>query len=682
MARTLNFIQRFFNPVIKTALSQLTLQEWVNSIHGTNANVKTPEMALSKTSEIIQKNAWVYACIRTIVNKTRSIEFSIVDSGDKVSKKAMDYFLENINPVYTWNELMGFAQSWKELRGSAIFEIQKDKSIDILHMDYVTVDGDKLTYRDPKNNQERYLDFSKICIDRNYSPYASLLGMTALYPAAQMINVEYSVMNTTQNAFKNGAYIPSALTTDQPLQPETVDEMSRQYNEKYTGTTNSGKTPVLHSGMHLEKIGLTPADYQLLQYIALSKNLIATVIGVPGILINDMEQTDFANAKKQEEIFTRYTLIPKLIQIEATFNRFLLPKLGFGGLKFDFAYEALPELQADEVSAATAAEIRLRSGQTSQDEEREARGLPSIKNGNKYYIPMNWQEIGMKEIPLTSAQAMGKLLSKLSKPQNTKKITPEKANQLYELYIKRMDPQWRKYKKELEEYFKKQFKGIRAKTEEHIDKIINSEKDFESDIIEAYLMDIAFQKRLQQMSYRYIQAYIQQAGDALVAEYGLNIMFDVTDKRVIDYLKTHTIELSDQVYGTTKQDVSEAIRKALLEGISHNESQKELADRILSAVDELIKMTPERAELIARTETARANNKGSLEAAKQGQMRYKTWWHGGGGREPREWHVTMTGETVGIDEPFSHGYMMPGDGPAEEVCNCTCYMTFGYNKED
>lgn len=682
MARTLNIFQKFFTPVIKTALSQLTLQEWTNSIHGYTSNVKTPEMSLASTTEIIQKNAWVYACVRTIVNKTRSIEFSIKDSGDKVSTRAMDYFIEKANPVYTWNELVGFAQSWKELRGSAILEIKLDKTIDVLHMDYVTADGDKLTYRDPSTNQVRTLDYNRICIDRNYSPYASMLGMTALAPAAQMINVEYSVMNTTQNAFKNGAYIPSALTTDKPLTPDTVDEMSRQYNEKYSGTSNAGKTPVLHSGIHLEKMGLTPADYELLQYIALSKNLIATVIGVPGILINDMEQTDYANAKKQEEIFTRYTLIPKLIQIEATFNRFLLPKLGFGGLKFDFNYEALPELQADEVSAATAAEIRLRSGQTNQDEEREARSLPSIKNGNKYYIPMHWQEVGTKEKPLTGTDAMGKLLSKLSKPQNIKKITPEKANQLYDLYIKRMDPQWRKFKKELEEYFKKQFKGIKSKTEENIDKILSTQKDFKSDIIDAYLMDIAFEKRLQQMSYRYIQAYVQQAGDALVAEYGLNIAFDTTDKRVIDFLKTHSVELSNEVYGTTKKDVSKAIQKAILEGTQLNESQKQLAERILLAVDDLVKMTPERAELIARTETMVANNKGSLEAAKQGQMRYKTWWHGGGGREPREWHITMTGETVGIDEPFSHGYLMPGDGPAEEVCNCTCYMTYGYNKED
>ena len=45
-------------------------------------------------------------------------------------------------------------------------------------------------------------------------------------------------------------------------------------------------------------------------------------------------------------------------------------------------------------------------------------------------------------------------------------------------------------------------------------------------------------------------------------------------------------------------------------------------------------------------------------------------------QDSRADHVSMNGEIVGIDEPFSNGLMQPGDnsGPAYEVVNCRCVL--------
>lgn len=415
----MNFLDRI-NPVsminrkIKS-LATLTLQEWVKNLHGEDYSLDSPE--LTTYTEMIEKNAWVYASIRTIVNKTRSIQWNIIDDYNKVDVRAMDYFNERVNPVYTWNELVGYAQSWKELRGSAILRVNPDKTIDVLHMDNVDLrpvgNTYKLFYRDPESNETNPLNMRELCIDRNYCPYASLLGLSALAPAAQMINIEYSVLNTSQSAFKNGAFIPAMLTTDQPLNLEKVTELQKRWNEKYQGTTKAGFTPVMHSGIHLEKVGLTPADYDLLKYTQVSKNLISTVIGVPGILINDMEQTDYANARKQEEVFDRYTLIPKLMQIEATFNKFLLPKLGFRSRRYNFDWELLPELQEDEKARAEAAEVRLRSGQTCQNEERELLYKPKIANGDTFYVPFQWNPVGMASQGLNAYNSLKKMVDRV-----------------------------------------------------------------------------------------------------------------------------------------------------------------------------------------------------------------------------------------------------------------------------
>ncbi len=61
----------------------------------------------------------------------------------------------------------------------------------------------------------------------------------------------------------------------------------------------------------------------------------------------------------------------------------------------------------------------------------------------------------------------------------------------------------------------------------------------------------------------------------------------------------------------------------------------------------------------------------------------KTWWHGGGPKDPRPHHVDMSGKTVvGLDTPFefSNGAQLQfphdPDGEVSETTNCTCGCDF------
>jgi len=63
---------------------------------------------------------------------------------------------------------------------------------------------------------------------------------------------------------------------------------------------------------------------------------------------------------------------------------------------------------------------------------------------------------------------------------------------------------------------------------------------------------------------------------------------------------------------------------------------------------------------------------GSAEAANAGGLRTKTWVVNSS--QPRDTHLRMDGETVGIRDRFSNGLRWPGDpsGRAEENANCQC----------
>ena len=84
-----------------------------------------------------------------------------------------------------------------------------------------------------------------------------------------------------------------------------------------------------------------------------------------------------------------------------------------------------------------------------------------------------------------------------------------------------------------------------------------------------------------------------------------------------------------------------------------------------------------RAWEIATSAVTSAASFGSQEAAKQGGLRTKMWQVNS--RDPRDAHIAMDGQTVGIRELFSNGMKWPGDpaGGADNNANCMCSLRFG-----
>lgn len=128
--------------------------------------------------------------------------------------------------------------------------------------------------------------------------------------------------------------------------------------------------------------------------------------------------------------------------------------------------------------------------------------------------------------------------------------------------------------------------------------------------------------------------------------------------------------------------VWEQARGVLLDGMQAGDGVRELANRVARVSPEL---AMPRAEVIARTEANGAANAGAI-----GQFRAlgvegtKTWVATGDGRT-RPDHANADGQTVKVDQPFEvGGWPMdrPHDGPAEQVVNCRCTLSFEMDPDD
>jgi SPP1 gp7 family putative phage head morphogenesis protein len=147
----------------------------------------------------------------------------------------------------------------------------------------------------------------------------------------------------------------------------------------------------------------------------------------------------------------------------------------------------------------------------------------------------------------------------------------------------------------------------------------------------------------------------------------LGARFTLDDPEMAAYLKNYVLNLAGEVTATTRDDVTDLIRKGAEEGAS----VPELAARILKRNREI---TPGRSQRIANTELHAAQEGAAWLAARaSGVVLTKTWETRKDERVRRE-HRALQGAEVGVDEEFPNGSQYPRDP------NCRCQLTFGVDR--
>lgn len=150
--------------------------------------------------------------------------------------------------------------------------------------------------------------------------------------------------------------------------------------------------------------------------------------------------------------------------------------------------------------------------------------------------------------------------------------------------------------------------------------------------------------------------------------------FDKSNPAAVKWVDEHATETIDGISDTTREDIKTLIEQSF-EG---NFDVDDLTDRISELIGD-----PERAELIARTETMRASNEGQQEAWDQAVEEGLLT-----GNEEQEWIVTPDDRLCPECEPFDAvtaalGGTFEADGtesdgpPLHPRCRCTLGLKLG-----
>lgn len=173
----------------------------------------------------------------------------------------------------------------------------------------------------------------------------------------------------------------------------------------------------------------------------------------------------------------------------------------------------------------------------------------------------------------------------------------------------------------------------------------------------------------------YVDGYVKTG--YLLYDQGVPVITPIDQQAVVDAIQNET-KLKESLYeelgydvDELKQSVAAEITRGIATGLQYTDIARNIANRANAAMS--------RAKTIARTESARIQEKATMDAAYKAQSRgadiVKQWSSIFDGKT-RPHHRELDGQIKELDKPFTIGAkkaMQPCDfGDAAEDCNCRC----------
>ena len=201
--------------------------------------------------------------------------------------------------------------------------------------------------------------------------------------------------------------------------------------------------------------------------------------------------------------------------------------------------------------------------------------------------------------------------------------------------------------------------------------------------IEAILFNEAEEiKRFRDYLFSSILTLVEDAGSLAIANLGLTMNFNLLDPNVMNMIEG---ELFHTIRGIN-QTTANKLRNTLLEAITEGESPQQITKRIQEVFKGTVRGTAPRSRLIARTETTKFFNNGTLQSWQQTGIVLTKIWYTALDERVRETHRSAHNQEVPINGVFTVGGFQlehPGDAQASaaEVVNCRCAMLPGKLQE-
>ena len=592
---------------------------------------------------------WVGDCVSLIAERVASIPLRLYDREDKLIDEHPFYdLMTHINPDVTGFMFLELLQTYLDLTGECYVLMAKDKlgiprELYFLRPDRMTPvvkEGiiDHFQYR--KEMRELIYPREDILYFRYPNPTDPYRGASPVQRKAYAYDTDLYNMIYQLNIFKNGAHLKGILETEANLDEDQAKRYLNLFEETYGGMSNAHKTGILVGGLTYKNIGIPNKDMEFMLLADWTMRQLASAYHTPPQKLAHPESTNLANMKALDVGWNRECILPRLTRITDILNSFLILLYKQDGLYCEFD-NPVPE---DEEFLLKKREVNLKNFVISPNEARIEDRLEPVKWGVSPLAPMNL-------LPLGGSESSEKRETEVE----IKELSEDFKRKYWELYIKHITPFENEFKRETIKYFQEQ--------EIEILRALREKKDIQQKDIKDALKIPKSKEQIEKyakIAIPRITEMVMMNGNNVYAELGVSGSFDVSNPKVVSWIKKKVGMLIKEIPETTL----DKLRRTLAEGVDAGESIHKLASRISSVYEEA---KGYRSVRIARTETITASNQGALQAYDQSGVVEKKEWLPAGDACEICLDIVNDG-AIGLHENFSGGFDCP---PAHVNCRCT-----------
>lgn len=340
---------------------------------------------------------WLFAVIDRIATAVAASEWSLFrkqPDGDR--KEVFDHPLltlwNSINPFYTLEEFLEVSQQHFDLTGEMWWVVARMANGKGAPAELWPVRPDRMR---PVPHPEQYiagyeyrigstvinLEPRDVIFKRRPHPLDPYRGIGTVQ--ALMVDIEAERMSTlwTRNFFRNSAEPGGIIELEDDLDDEAYERFVARWREQHQGVANAHRVAVLERGTWKDR-KLTQRDMQFEQLRKLNRDTMLGAFGMPASILGVAENVNRANAEAAEVMFSRWVVRPRLQRIRGMVNKNLAPLFGPDlWMGFTDPTPENRELNLDEAERGIKAQILTRN------EARARLGEGEVDGGDEFVAP-------------------------------------------------------------------------------------------------------------------------------------------------------------------------------------------------------------------------------------------------------------------------------------------------------
>lgn len=360
-------------------------------------------------AETAQSLPAVYCAVSTIAEAIASLPIHIYQKRDNNEReRVQEHYLDKLlnrkpNGYQTSYDFMIALMRSILLRGNGYAYIDYDRAgrvagLHWLHPDSVIIkklSTKRIGYQVAFDNGDTQNLLQEQILHIKYHSDDGITGKSPIQVCRESIGLGLAQQEFGAVTFKNSARPSGILTTDNEFSDKgnAIKRLSDEWNSKFSGSKNVGKTPILENGLKWQSISLSNVDAEWLESRNFSVVDVARMFKLRPIFLMDYSHSTFNNHSEAQRSFLSQSLRPWLTNIQSALNDCLVSERN--SLRINIEFETKDLLRGSTAERFEVYDTAIRNGIMNPNECRRAENLAPREGGDEY--SQSWIQKGQVE---------------------------------------------------------------------------------------------------------------------------------------------------------------------------------------------------------------------------------------------------------------------------------------------